>query len=86
MQGVLVNFLTGGGSPAPVDILVTRTVPAGSGLSSSAAMVLGTILAFLAINGKVWHFSLLPYYFSLEHGSSNLTLQVMDLKSPKVSS
>ena len=39
--------------PVPVDLLVTGSVPAGSGLSSSAAMVVASTLAFLAVNGKV---------------------------------
>lgn len=37
--------------PVPVYLLVTGTVPAGSGLSSSAAMVVSSTLAFLAVNG-----------------------------------
>ncbi|KIK97469.1 hypothetical protein PAXRUDRAFT_824902 [Paxillus rubicundulus Ve08.2h10] len=36
--------------PVPVDLLVDGTVPAGSGLSSSAAMVVSSTLAFLAVN------------------------------------
>ncbi|KAF8895977.1 GHMP kinase [Infundibulicybe gibba] len=39
--------------PVPTDLLVTGSVPAGSGLSSSAAMVVASTLAFLAVNGKV---------------------------------
>lgn len=39
--------------PVPVDLLVTGSVPAGSGLSSSAAMVVASTLAFLAVNGKL---------------------------------
>lgn len=37
--------------PVSVDMLVTGSVPAGSGLSSSAAMVVASTLAFLAVNG-----------------------------------
>lgn len=37
----------------PVDLLVTGSVLAGSGLSSSAAMVVASTLAFLAVNGKL---------------------------------
>ena len=39
--------------PKPVDMLVTGSVPAGSGLSSSAAMVVASTLAFLAVNDKL---------------------------------
>ncbi|KAJ6459427.1 Galactokinase [Mycena vitilis] len=52
--GVLENYFTGETElPIPVDLLVTGSVPAGSGLSSSAAMVVASTLAFLAINGKL---------------------------------
>ncbi|KAF8972142.1 galactokinase gal [Flammula alnicola] len=52
--GVLNHHFSGGeGLPVPVDLLVTGSVPAGSGLSSSAAMVVASTLAFLAVNGKL---------------------------------
>jgi galactokinase len=57
-QGVLNHYFpssTGAMDihPVPVDLLVTGSVPAGSGLSSSAAMVVASTLAFLAVNGKL---------------------------------
>ncbi|KAF8910540.1 ribosomal protein S5 domain 2-type protein [Gymnopilus junonius] len=52
--GVLNHHFSGGRElPVPVDLLVTGSVPAGSGLSSSAAMVVASTLAFLAVNGKL---------------------------------
>ena len=53
-QGVLNHhFSVGKDLPASANLLVTGSVPAGSGLSSSAAMVVASTLAFLAVNGKV---------------------------------
>ena len=53
-QGVLEKFFKNNGEvPRPVDILVTGSVPAGSGLSSSAAMVVASTLSFLSINNKL---------------------------------
>ncbi|KAH8092569.1 Galactokinase [Cristinia sonorae] len=55
--GVLNNYFsassTSGVHPKPADILVTGNVPPGSGVSSSAAMVVASTLAFLAVNGKL---------------------------------
>ncbi|EIW84610.1 galactokinase gal [Coniophora puteana RWD-64-598 SS2] len=53
--GVLNHYFAPGETeqPIPVDLLVTGSVPPGSGLSSSAAMVVGSTLAFLAVNGLV---------------------------------
>ena len=39
--------------PKGLDLLVTGSVPAGSGLSSSAAMVVASTLSFLVINDKL---------------------------------
>ncbi|KAF8318378.1 galactokinase gal [Clavulina sp. PMI_390] len=52
--GVLNKFFAEAGSePVGVDLLVTGAVPAGSGLSSSAAMVVASTLTFLAMNDKL---------------------------------
>lgn len=58
-QGVLNQYFTDSDGvarhrrPVPVDLLFTGSVPAGSGLSSSAAMVVASTLAFLAVNSQV---------------------------------
>ena len=51
----MLNKFFGGTDQLPqgVDLLVTGTVPAGSGLSSSAAMVVASTLSFLVINDKL---------------------------------
>ncbi|KAH7881742.1 GHMP kinase [Phlebopus sp. FC_14] len=62
-HGVLNHFFSSaleGSHPVPVDLMVTGTVPAGSGLSSSAAMVVSSTLAFLAVNGILEDPSLAP--------------------------
>ncbi|KZT67489.1 Galactokinase [Daedalea quercina L-15889] len=53
--GVLNRFFPPSSSerPVPIDLLVTGSVPAGSGLSSSAAMVVASTLSFLAVNNKL---------------------------------
>ena len=53
-QGVMNNYFgEGTNDPTPVDMLVLGTVPAGSGLSSSAAVVVASTLGFLAVNDKL---------------------------------
>ena len=53
-QGVLNNFFReGSDDPTPVDMFVSGTIPAGSGLSSSAAMVVASTLGFLAVNDRL---------------------------------
>ncbi|EJD07056.1 galactokinase gal [Fomitiporia mediterranea MF3/22] len=52
--GVLEKFFKNNDEvPRPLDLLVTGSVPSGSGLSSSAAMVVASTLSFLAINDKL---------------------------------
>ncbi|EIW57193.1 galactokinase gal [Trametes versicolor FP-101664 SS1] len=52
--GVLSRFFSSTTEhPVPVDLLVNGSVPSGSGLSSSAAMVVSSTLAFLAVNNKL---------------------------------
>ncbi|TFK82427.1 galactokinase gal [Polyporus arcularius HHB13444] len=55
--GVLNRFFSAASGtqehPVPVDLLFTGSVPSGSGLSSSAAMVVASTLAFLTVNNKL---------------------------------
>ncbi|PAV16304.1 galactokinase gal [Pyrrhoderma noxium] len=52
--GVLEKFFENNDEkPKGLDLLVTGSVPAGSGLSSSAAMVVASTLSFLVINDKL---------------------------------
>lgn len=46
-------FGEGANDPVPVDMLVSGSIPAGSGLSSSAGMVVASTLSFLAVNDKL---------------------------------
>ena len=54
-QGVLEKYFPAGVSDAPVgmEALVTSNIPAGSGVSSSAALIVASTLAFLVVNGKL---------------------------------
>ncbi|KZV94715.1 Galactokinase [Exidia glandulosa HHB12029] len=50
--GVLENFFThNDAEPVSIDMLCTGTVPGGSGLSSSAAVIVASTLAFATMNG-----------------------------------
>ncbi|KZP00589.1 Galactokinase [Calocera viscosa TUFC12733] len=52
--GVLNRYLdTDAAAPKSINMLVTGSVPAGSGLSSSAAMVVASTLSFLVMNGAL---------------------------------
>src|ERR1700761_3629219 len=51
--GILEHFFQDEGTPQAFDLLVTGSVPAGSGLSSSAAMGVASSLSFLVMNNKL---------------------------------
>jgi galactokinase len=51
--GVLNHFFKQEGSPQACNVLVHGTIPAGSGLSSSAAMVVASSLSFLLMNNRI---------------------------------
>jgi len=54
VSGIVNNFFSPAASyPVSVDLLVSGTVPVGSGLSSSAAMVVASTRAFLAVNNEL---------------------------------
>ncbi|TIA97411.1 hypothetical protein E3P95_02869 [Wallemia ichthyophaga] len=56
VKAALLGYLKhphSGGQSAGLDMLYDGTVPAGSGLSSSAAMVISTLLALLAANARL---------------------------------
>lgn len=56
IQGILKHFFASqvdGKGPVGFDLLVTGSIPAGSGLSSSAAMVVASTLAFLTMNNRL---------------------------------
>ena len=46
-------FREGTEDPISLDMLVSGTIPPGSGLSSSAAMVVASTLSFLVANNKL---------------------------------
>jgi galactokinase len=54
-KGVLEKYFPAGSSDTPVgmEALFTSNIPAGSGVSSSAALIVASTLAFLVVNGKL---------------------------------
>ena len=52
MAAMLARDATNGGALAGMDVLLSSTIPAGGGLSSSAALEVGTGLALLAVAGR----------------------------------
>ena len=55
LQGVLERFFSEGSKEEPVGMnsLVASTIPAASGVSSSAALIVASTLAFLVVNNKL---------------------------------